>query len=184
MLLRREATKHKRLCALQQATQKQQVTRRQQVREQNVSSQEGDEGDATSDKDEIINEIFFEESSNADDRVTANQTEDGSCNEETLMMPLTEDDEPVFRCDYCKGLEGALSTSKQHCKHLELVNEKLTTKVVSRESLCHDNIIKVQYYTGLPSYEILEIVFEFVTDGLPDILLLALVMCLTNSSWF
>jgi len=46
---RREATKRKRLCALQQATQKQQVTRRQQVREQNVSSQEGDEGDATSD---------------------------------------------------------------------------------------------------------------------------------------
>ena len=34
------------------------MTQRQQVREQNVSSQEGDEGDATSDRDEIINEIF------------------------------------------------------------------------------------------------------------------------------
>ena len=54
-----------------------------------MSSQEGDEGDATSDKDEIINEFFCEESSNADDRVTADQTEDG--NEETLTMPLTED---------------------------------------------------------------------------------------------
>jgi len=40
-------------------------------------------------------------------------------------------------------------------------------KIVSRESLRHDDI-KVQYYTGLPSYEILEIVLEFVTDGLPD----------------
>ena len=64
-------------------------------------------------------------------------------------MPLTEDGEPVFRCDFCKGLEGELSISKQHCKHLELVNEKLTAKVVSRESLCQDDI-KVQYYTGLP----------------------------------
>jgi len=181
---RREATKRKRLCAMQQATQKKQVTQRQQVREQDMSSLEGDEGDVTSDSDEIIDEIFnCEEISNADDRVTADQTEDGICNEETLMMPSTEDGEPVFRCDFCKGLEGELSTSKQQCKHLELVNEKLTAKVVSRESLCHDDI-KVQYYTGLPSYEILEIVFEFVTDGLPDILLLALVMCLTNSSWF
>ena len=105
------ATKRKRLCALQQATQKQQMTRRQQVREQNVSSQEGDEGDATSDKDEIINEFFYEESSNADDRVTANQTEDGNCNEETLTMPLTKDGEPVFRCDYCKGLYQHLSNT-------------------------------------------------------------------------
>ena len=32
----------------------------------------------------------------------------------------------------------------------------------------HNDDIKVQYYTGLPSYEILEIVFEFVTVGLPD----------------
>ena len=39
--------------------------------------------------------------------------------------------------------------------------------MVSRESLRNDDI-KVQYYTGLPSYEILEIVFEFVTVGLPD----------------
>ena len=59
MFQRREATKRKRLCALQQATQKQQVTRMQQLREQNVYSQEGDEGDVTSDRDEIINEIFL-----------------------------------------------------------------------------------------------------------------------------
>jgi len=135
------------------------VTWRQQVREQDMSSLEGDE---------IIVESFNgEEISNADDRVTANQTEDGNCNEETLTMPLTEDGEPVFRCEFCKGLEGELSTSKQQCKYLELVNEKLTAKVVSRESLRHDDI-KVQHYTGLPSYEILEIVFEFVTDGSPD----------------
>jgi len=73
----------------------------------------------------------------------------------------------LFRCEFCKGLEGELSTSKQHCNHLGLVNEKLTAKIVSRESLRHDDI-KVQYYTGLPSYEILEIVFVFVIDGLPD----------------
>jgi len=142
---RREATKRKQLCATKQATRKKQVTRRQQVREQDMSSLEGDEGDVTNDRDEIIVESFNgEEISNADDRVTANQTEDGNYNEETLTMPLTEDGEPVFRCKFFKGLEGELSTSKQQCKHLELVNEKLTAKVVSRESLCHDDI-KVQY---------------------------------------
>ena len=63
----------------------------------------------TSDRDEIIDEIFnCEEISNADDRVTADQTENGNCNEETLTMPLTEDGEPVFRCDFRKGLEGEL----------------------------------------------------------------------------
>jgi len=48
------------------------------------------------------------------------------------------------------------------------VNKKLIAKEVSSESL-HNDDIKIKYYTGsLPSYEILEAVFEFVTAGLPD----------------
>ena len=38
---------------------------------------------------------------------------------------------------------------------------------MSRESLRVSDA-KVQYFTGLQSYEILELVFEFVTSGLPD----------------
>jgi len=58
----------------------------------------------------------------------------------------------VFACEFCKDLQDELSSSKKHCKHLELVNEKLIAKVVSRESLHNDNL-KVQYYKGLPSYK-------------------------------
>ena len=39
--------------------------------------------------------------------------------------------------------------------------------VLSRESLCGSDA-KVQYFTGLQSYEILELVFELVTSGLPE----------------
>ena len=38
---------------------------------------------------------------------------------------------------------------------------------LSRESLCDDDT-RVQFYTGLPSYEVLVIVFDFVTVGLPE----------------
>jgi len=47
------------------------------------------------------------------------------------------------------------------------LEDELTAMIVSRESLCNDDI-KIQYYTGLPSYEKLEGVFKFVTEGLPD----------------
>ena len=39
--------------------------------------------------------------------------------------------------------------------------------MLSRESL-RGNDAKVQYFTGLQSYAILELVFKFVTTGLPD----------------
>ena len=38
--------------------------------------------------------------------------------DEVITMPFSEDatdHEPVFRCDFCKGLEDELSTSKKHC---------------------------------------------------------------------
>ena len=70
-------------------------------------------------------------------------------------------------CERCAELEEELIAAKKRIKQLEEQNKKLSVKVLSRESL-RDNDVKVQYYTGLPSYEILEVVFEFVTAGLPD----------------
>ena len=62
--------------------------------------------------------------------------------------------EPVFTCEFCEDLEDELTTSKKHCKHLKLVNKKLTA-MWSVEKACVMMIQKVQYYKGLPSYEIL-----------------------------
>ena len=151
------------------------------VQQQALSSREENEGEAEdgneSDDDDVESNTDPDNASIADDQVVADEIVDDTSDDleeeeddKAIMMPFSEDatdHEPVFRCDFCKDLEDELSTAKKHCKHLELVNEKLTAKVVSRESLRNDDI-KVQYYTGLPSYEILEIVFEFVTVGLPD----------------
>ena len=84
-----------------------------------------------------------------------------------LVLKLLYTLNQFFSANFREGLENELLASKNHCKHLELVNEKLTTRVISRESLCDDDT-KVQYYMGLPSYEILVIVFDFATVGLSD----------------
>ena len=74
---------------------------------------------------------------------------------------------PNFKCDFCDKMEEELFKSRKVSKQLELANKKLSPKVLSRESL-RGNDAKVQYFTGLQSYEILELVFKFVTTGLPD----------------
>ena len=76
-------------------------------------------------------------------------------NYECTVVPSSEvvvDSQPAFQCEFCERLENKLLTSKKHCRHLKLVNEKITASVLSREDL-HDDSTKVQYYTGLPSYE-------------------------------
>jgi len=74
---------------------------------------------------------------------------------------------PVLNCDFCDNLEEELFKVRRVNKQLESANKRLSIKVFSRESL-RGSDAKVQYFTGLQSYEILEIVFEFVTKGLPD----------------
>ena len=122
----------------------------------NESNDDNDESNTDPDETDNASDI-------ADDQVVADEIVDDTCDnlekeedDEAIMMPFSEDatdHEPVFRYDFCKDLEDELSASKKHCKHLELVNEKLTAKVVSRESL-HNDDVKVQCYTGLPSYEL------------------------------
>ena len=44
-------------------------------------------------------------------------------------------------------------------------NTKLCLKIISDDFLVDD--VKTKYYTGRPSYELLQVVFSFVTIGLP-----------------
>ena len=64
-------------------------------------------------------------------------------------------------------MEEELFKSSKVNKQLESANKKLSPKVLSSKSL-RGNDAKVQYFTGLQSYEILQLVFEFVTIELPD----------------
>ena len=74
---------------------------------------------------------------------------------------------PILKCDFCDKMEEELFKARKVNKQLESANKKLSLKVLNRESL-RGSDAKVQYFTGLQSYEILELVFEFVTSGLPD----------------
>ena len=74
---------------------------------------------------------------------------------------------PILNCDFCDKMEEELFKARRVYKQLKSANKKLSAKVLSREGLCNSDA-KVQYFTGLQSYEILELVFELVTSGLPD----------------
>jgi len=74
---------------------------------------------------------------------------------------------PILKCNFCDKMEEELFKARRINKQLESTYKKLTPNVLSRESL-HGSDDKVQYFTGLQSYEILELVFELVTSGLPE----------------
>ena len=156
---RRQATKRKRLSIVEQVLLSGEI------------NNEGEDPDGTG--DDVVE--HGEGSYQSEETCNTSRAESDACdnvdeNYECTAVPSSEvvvGSQPVFQCDFCEGLENELLTSKKHCRHLELVNERLTARVLSRESL-RDDDTKVQYYTGLPSYEILVIVFDFVTVGLPD----------------
>ena len=156
---RRQATKRKRLSIVEQVLPSGEI------------NNEGEDPDGTG--DDVVE--HGEGSYQSEETCNTSRAESDACdnvdeNYECTAVPSSEvvvGSQPVFQCDFCEGLENELLTSKKHCRHLELVNERLTARVLSRESL-RDDDTKVQYYTGLPSYEILVIVFDFVTVGLPD----------------
>ena len=62
--------------------------------------------------------------------------------------------------------EELATVKKQHDK-LHSENSKLSTQVITEKLLADDDKM-VKYYTGLPSYELLKTIFEFVTIGLPS----------------
>ena len=72
-----------------------------------------------------------------------------------------------LKCDFCDKMEEEQFKGRKVNKQLKSANKKLSLKVLNWKRL-HGSNAKVQYFTGLQSYEILELVFEFVTSGLPD----------------
>lgn len=115
---------------------------------------------------EMCEQVSDKESDNDDhddcvDYEGDNVTLEPICFEDISWTP------PILNCDFCDKMEEELFKARRVYKQLESANKKLSAKVLSRESLC-DSDAKVQYFTGLQSYEILELVFELVTSGLPD----------------
>ena len=60
-----------------------------------------------------------------------------------------------------------LPTVKNMTIKLHSENSKLSTQVITEKLLADDEKM-VKYHTGLPSYELLKTIFEFVTIGLPS----------------
>ena len=54
---------------------------------------------------------------------------------------------------------------QKECDKNQQENTKLRLRVVGHDFLVDD--VKTKYYTGLPSYELLQAVFKFITIGLP-----------------
>ena len=65
----------------------------------------------------------------------------------------------VEDCQKCIKLQ-------KDCDKYQQENTKLRLKVIGDDFLVDD--VKTKYYTGLPSYELLQVVFSFVTIGLPN----------------
>ena len=115
---------------------------------------------------EMCEQVSDKESDNDDhddcvDYERDNVTLEPICFEDISWTP------PILNCDFCDKMEEELFKARRVYKQLESANQKLSAKMLSRESLC-DSDAKVQYFTGLQSYEILELVFELVTSGLTD----------------
>ena len=60
-----------------------------------------------------------------------------------------------------------LSQVRKNCLELEKERDSLSSNVVCEANLVEDDS-KVLYYTGLPSYALLKVVFDFVTVGMPS----------------
>ena len=158
---RRQATKRKRLSVQSSAVKNKPTT----GREAEIDDTEGVDV-ADNSLVEVCEQVYNEELGNDDyddivDHEGDNVTLEPICFEDISWAP------PIFKCDFCDKMEEELFKARRVKKQLESANKKLSPKVLSRESL-HISDPKVQYFTGLQSYEILELVFEFVTSGLPD----------------
>ena len=60
-----------------------------------------------------------------------------------------------------------LSQVRKRCLKLETDKDSSSSNVLCEANLVDDDS-KVQYYTGLPSYVLLKLVFDFVTVGMPS----------------
>ena len=73
---------------------------------------------------------------------------------------------PEICCTFCPETRQQLTDALEKCKKLERKGNALLLKTVTRDSLVNDDN-KVKYYTGLPSFEALNALIEFVSVGVP-----------------
>ena len=78
-------------------------------------------------------------------------------------------------CQWCIKLQ-------KECDKYQQENSKLCLKVIGDDFLVDD--VKTKYYTGLPSYELLRVMFSFVTIGLPASFQNGPCSVFSNSLWY
>ena len=76
------------------------------------------------------------------------------------------DDLHGSKCTFCPVLMEELSQVRKSCLKLEKERDRLSSNVCEANLVEDDS--KVLYYTGLPSYVLLKVVFDFVTVGMPS----------------
>jgi len=69
-----------------------------------------------------------------------------------------------------RELEKQVNDLTNQNRILQTVIDDYKSRTDVTETVLKDDDKKVKYYTGLPSYELLKIVFDFVAKGLPDCL--------------
>ena len=88
------------------------------------------------------------------------------------VLEKSQEDYKGLKVKYKEIEEELAEVSEKYSKVLEDKNRldvmvlSLSKQVITEENLVNDDK-KVKYYTGLPSYLLLKIVFDFVTVGLP-----------------
>ena len=88
------------------------------------------------------------------------------------VLEKSQEDYKGWKVKYKEIGEELAEVSEKYSKVLDDKNRldvmvlSLSKQVITEENLVNDDK-KVKYYTGLPSYLLLKIVFDFVTVGLP-----------------
>ena len=170
---RRQATKRKRLSVQPCATNNKCTTDKDDSTQGSNKEKEGFACESEIDGTEaanIVDNSVVEVCEKAGNEELGNDDFDDSMDYEgdnVTLGPICFEDisctPPILKCDFCDKMEEELFKARKVNKQLESANKKLSPKVLSRESL-RGNDAKVLYFTGLQSYEILELVFEFVTS--------------------
>jgi len=70
--------------------------------------------------------------------------------------------------EHVRELEKQVNELMNQNRILQTVIDDYKSRADVTETVSKDDDKKVKYYTGLPSYEVLKIVFDFVAKGLPD----------------
>ena len=94
-------------------------------------------------------------------------TDSGGDNGQNETRGNTDDDTQDDSGDNADNKCAQCSELQKRCDRYERENKRLSSKAINDEFLAEDDE-KVKYYTGLQSYELLQIIYHFVISGLPQ----------------